>query len=192
MTSPSPVRIDPETEVVRKLTAQALAASQPSGIMLTLRCSKCGEPIAWVGRSAGLVLFVSTWAVEIETGVFDQNLDRKLTNREYESFANDTLGPVVDAVGPPMATTRADGVIAILALPPGSPDDYPALLVRCSDHGDKVLDRLAVLAMLRRGKDSWPVSLTSPLTAYVSAEVDWLNDPISHTSSETRRSTQIT
>lgn len=166
-----PVYIDPATDEVRRLTAAALAASHTDSREPTkIRCSKCGVFMGVLGSTERGPLFHSTWKTEPPLAgeviyVNESTGERRTLTRRHAIRFRDKISMVIE--GEPIGDDGRDGVIALLALPPGTPDDYPALLLRCPDHGDAVVDRIEALAVIRRpDSEPWRVGTSKPFTEY--------------------------
>lgn len=166
-----PVYIDPATDEVRRLTAAALVASPTDSREPTkIRCTKCGVFMGALVSTRRGPLFTSTWKTEPPlvgevVYVNESTGERRTLTRRGAIRFRDKTSVVVE--GEPLDDHGRDGVIALLALPPGTPDDYPALLLRCPDHGDVVVDRTDALAVIRRpDSEPWRVRTSKPFTEY--------------------------
>ncbi len=129
----STLRLEASDRLVRDRTLRALGDSATREPDLVVRCRACGATVARAGHTQHGPLFTSTWMVR-------------------DSDDHDVLagGELVSEYGR-WARERPESVIALIALPPDLKPDYPDLLVRCSTHGDAVLNRFEVLDHLRRG-----------------------------------------
>jgi hypothetical protein len=181
-----PVRLDPATEEVRRLTDRAMAASATVKPTLTVRCSQCHTAVGYAAMTSAGALFTSSWEVELPLGFDVIANGEKLNRRQAQRFRN-RREVVTARSGPPITETGTDGVVALLALPPGVAEDYPALLVRCKDHGDAVLSRVDVLAAVRDAKPSYRAVLSWPATAYTVPDSTWLTVGKVNRSREARR-----
>ena len=68
--------------------------------------------------------------------------------------------------GEPDRGYERHGTIALLELPLGTVQEYPALMVRCLKHGDAILARTEVLSALRSRRRQLRAEVSFPLTAY--------------------------
>lgn len=172
-----PLYLDPATDAVRRLTAASLAPGTAVEPRLDIRCVACGSKLGYVVKTAHHGLgFASTWRTELPLGFEVHVNGRKLSRGEAIKHER-TSTQVVRREGPPMDYTGRDGVIALLTLPPDMVQDYPALLVRCTEHGDAELDRLEVVERARDGGGVvWKVSVSMPFAdyAYHDDVADWL------------------
>lgn len=112
-------------------TLRAIEDSATRKPLLKVKCARCGAELAQVGITAHGPLFTSSWKVPIPAG--------------SEAKA---LGPPTKLSGPAPLRSEIHGALAVLALPPDLPAEYPDLLVRCARHGDAVLDRREALRRL--------------------------------------------
>jgi hypothetical protein len=147
-----PLRLEADDPAVLERTGRALEDSvsirRPP---LRLTCHQCGHELARVGDTAHGPLFVSSWEVPApEAHVYVVNGERLRPRAAHQFMEQHT--ELIEQAGPPMGTPFIHGVTALLALPAGMTPDYPDLLVRCNKHGDKVLDRIEVIAWLRAVK----------------------------------------
>lgn len=168
------VYLDPASAEVRRLIAESIQQTPPNPpTWLKVRCHDCGALVGRVVRTRHGPGFTSSWRVSVGSPI----------KGEVDP------GEVVHRSGPPIPSQLRDGVVALLALPPGVEPDYPALLVRCERHGDTVLDRTKVLAWLRARKREVKVDLAKPFTAYRyhDPEGSWLPRRRSVRASVTRR-----
>lgn len=153
-----PVKLDPATPEVQRLTRRALEASRAVPPSLIIRCADCGAKLAQAGYTPAGPLFTSSWVEAPELGITVYTAEGELDPFAAERWLRRHHGPE-GAHRPPV---DRDGTIALLTLPPGTADDFPDLVVRCNAHGDAVLDRVEVLAWLREKKRERKVNLTVP------------------------------
>lgn len=136
-----PLRLDPATAAGRRLTAAAIVASMASGNTeptLKIHCARCGSALGYADYTAAGPLFISSWEVERALD-FDVIVNGRTLSRREALRYRERKHPLVGQSGRPITETGRDGVFALLVLPPGIPEDFPDLLVRCADHGDAVL-----------------------------------------------------
>lgn len=146
-----PLRLEPLHPEVRALTRDAVIASRGREPRVTLQCETCEQPLARITLVPHGPLFTSWWETPVPRR------------------------------GPRPPTPEPHGVIALLALPFGVEDDHPDLLVRCAVHGDAVLDRTDLVALLRRHKTVvWHVHPTMPRRRYRPLAEDWMGDVVEH------------
>ncbi len=165
----SVLKLNPEGRDVWRLTWDALLDSNSRKHSLTVKCRErgCGNTLARAGTTKYGPLFVSWWTVELPLGYGETYVDgRKLSRREELRFRELFL-PIVKSSGAPIPDGRVDGTIALLALPPEMRQEYPALMVRCPDHGDATLERLDILDDLRSRRALRKVDPSYPLLDYV-------------------------
>jgi hypothetical protein len=158
------LRLEADDPRVIELTLRALAAArQKPTPALTFKCKRCGKKLAFAGQTEHGPLFVSTWMVPIMSGVVLNG--KHLTAREVRKESADNIV---------FERGRQDfeephGTLALFELPGGMAQDYPDLLVRCSKHGDAVLERETVLAFLCEAPNRAPtrqVEVTLPKLEY--------------------------
>lgn len=178
--------LDPMTTEVRRLTVAAVAASSKVTPTLTVRCSQCKGSVGHAAMTSAGPFFTSSWTVQDALG-FEVVVGGRTLNRRQAVRYRDQQLPVATSSGSPIANEHVDGLHALLALPPGVGDDYPALLVRCDKHGDAVLDRLELLAALRRDEPSFLAALSWPLTPYQAPDSTWLEGGRTQHQTETRK-----
>lgn len=144
------IRLEPDDPQVRALTIKAFRDCQGRDAPLTLHCDRprCWATLAMVGATQHGFLFTAWW-----------KFLRTLTDEEVvmDRFSTD-----VRVSGSPIDRYERESVIALLALPPDVPPDYPGLMVRCTTHGDKLLDRLDVFKWLRLKQSDMPVHVEMP------------------------------
>lgn len=123
----------------------ALQHDAAQGRVMQIRCSVCNALLGSAANTAHGPGFAATWTewepggVSVKVGTTElppRQAWRWLLN-EAESAEGDWKG--------------REGYFAPLAIPPELPQEYVPLLVRCHDHGDTIVDRLAVLRGLQRG-----------------------------------------
>jgi hypothetical protein len=166
---------------VWRLTLEACQAPRPE-LLLAVRCSR-GCLLAQCGTTAVGPLFISEWEVETDLPFkFRHDTLGDLSRRDAMRF-RDATWPVEERSGAPITHTERHGTIALLALPPDLPQQFPDLLVRCK-HGDAVLDRAEVLMWIRAGRVLRKVPTAMPRQAY--ARPRWEGSTNS-TSTEVRR-----
>lgn len=175
----------PEVWAYTRTLVEASADVKPS---LTVRCcDPCGALLAHAGVTSLGPLFTSSWKVDLVLP-FSIQVGRRVLNRgeavrwdkaERERTLETTSGPPMDHSG-------RDGLFAALAIPPGLPQTYTPLYVRCAKHGDAVLDRVVVIEALRGKAPVLKVSTGLPLQHVAPQRHDDLPGKVTH-SSETRR-----
>lgn len=135
---------DPEVLARTRRAIEESAHVKPFQIL----CAGCGSTVALVGSTASGPLFSSSWPVERPVDYVVRVDGVELPPRAARTWMQQQH-PLVARSGAPVDRPEVHGAVALLALPPDLPQDYPDLLVRCIDHGDEVLDRHAVLEWLR-------------------------------------------
>jgi hypothetical protein len=166
------IRLEADDPQVRALTVKAFADSAGRKPSLAIRCAKCGALLAHAGWTKFGPLFTSSWTVE----------SKKLTG---ETRQVDRMSTLIEQSGAPIGEEQ-HGVIALLAPPPALSQDHPDLLVRCSNHGDAVLDRQHVLTWLR-DKSIKKVSVKFPLVIYRDPDPLFAQEVAARTSSRVVR-----
>lgn len=153
--------LDPFTPEVCALTATALRESRGRSPSLTIRCRARSCVLAVVGYTPTGPLFTSSWHVAPAPHQRVSVNGDELRPRELRMW---NRGRLDSESGHPVDEPGRDGVVALLTVPAGVPEDYPPLLVRC-EHGDAVLDRLEVVEWLRTpGRRK--VTVSKPFHAY--------------------------
>jgi hypothetical protein len=160
------LQIWPTNERVLALTLDALADSNGGKPTTTFRCHSGGCRVGLAGLPPSArpwPLFTAAgWDVE-DPLPFELTIhDRPATRRESIAHDRETFELVS---GPPVSYTGRHGTIALLALPPEVPQEFPDLLVRCL-HGDAVLDRMEVISLLRRRVKVHKVRVSFPRRKY--------------------------
>jgi hypothetical protein len=183
------IRLQSPEPTVWARTLDALIASRLIKPALTVRCKQCHAQLARAGVTPLGPLFTSSWTVEVPTPfevfVDGQRLSRRAAIRHH---ANTT--EVAGQSGPAISDTEIHGTIALLALPPEMPQDYPPLMVSCARHGDALVGRSEVLADLRAGSRVLYVLVSLPRLEYDVGElraVDGAPAEQTSLSTETRR-----
>lgn len=141
------LRLEADDARVLALTRRAIEESvhvKP----VKIRCAGCHSTVALVGSTASGPLFISSWPAERPVGhvvrVDGVELPPPAARKWMQKHH-----PLVAQSGAPVDRPEVHGAIALLALPPALPQDYPDLLVRCDKHGDELLERHTVLEWLR-------------------------------------------
>lgn len=127
-----PLRLDADDEQVYALTVRANDDSRRRRPSVRFVCDQCGAKLGSAAHTAHGPLFTSSW--ETPPGAQDVTLRRLLSRLARTKPTGDSR-----------RGAQRDGVIALLALPPDVPQDYPDLMVRCAVHGDALLDRRDIL-----------------------------------------------
>jgi hypothetical protein len=142
---------------------------------LKMICQYCGALLARAGDTKYGPLFTSSWPSETELGISVTVNGRKLSRSEairHQQQQNELL----ERRGKPLHEPLLHGMTALLMLPAGLQQDYPDLLVRCDQrgdrrgHGDLVLDRMDVLGRLRDAvmkPQKRKVKVTRPFSEYL-------------------------
>lgn len=154
------LRLHPEDERAQALLLDALDEAHDQK-PVSIRCHKHCH-LASVGTTRHGPLLTSSWSVDTPSPVAVMDADRRMRPRQAKKWL-DAHAPVARQSGGD--EPEVHGVLALLALPPELPQDYPDLMVRCS-HGDAVLDRFEVVRWSREG---WApkVTVTPERRAYL-------------------------
>lgn len=161
-----PLRICVRDDVVWRATIAAVVASRDLAPAVTYRCRQCGAYLAGAAATSRGPLFVATWQVQVFSGHVLNG--RRLTEREYRKRF-----PPENERGRPMLEVP-ESTLALLQVPNHMRSEYPDLLVRCSRHGDAVLERSDVLGHLeRRSRTAVPVDVKPPFRAYAPPRDDF-------------------
>lgn len=169
------LRVQADDPDVLALTAQAVRESnRHRDIVLTVRCRHCRDKLAEVGRTPSGLLFASRIPQVTESNLSDG--ERFLTSAEVHKMA--ASPGTAKALAGGAGRDTPNGVIALLNLPKDMSRDYPDLIVRCRQHGDTVLDRVAVLeAVMKRRHPREPRELLAdggPVHRLPIADTSWL------------------
>lgn len=140
------LRLEVQSDEVWNLTLQAMACAHELGAKHTLeiRCAaggRCGQLLAVAGEVPGYgPLFTSRWMVPVQSPITYKgaSMSERRARRLLAQSDNVTV------TGEPLLEVPT-GAIGLIG---DGLDEYPDLLVRCPKHGDHLVDRGEVLAML--------------------------------------------
>ena len=132
-----------------------LQHAEAIGRILQIRCGQCNAKLGCAANTAHGPGFASSWA-DWNFDLGEVHIDgERLRGREALRYVLDGA----DEVSGDWGKTRY-GFFAALAIPTDLPQEYVPLLVRCTTHGDAVLNRDDVLGALRKGWRALSVAVT--------------------------------
>jgi hypothetical protein len=157
------LRIDVDDPEVLELLDQAVAR-KPLDPKPRIRifCDQCSRKMADVWSTQFGPLFLSHWELE-DRLMFDVRdaHGSQIPERQAIKVLTERENVTIESSN----TKDLHAVVALLDLPAELAQDYPDLLVRCSTHGDAVLDRMAI-ARWWAEKSRVSVSVNKPHRTY--------------------------
>lgn len=188
------LKLDVDNDALWATTLRTVQSTQQrKAPLVEIRCSGCGAVLGCLDKLPRGRLFASWWEVDASppsgwagTGAYVLRSDRPGERIPVEEHLQERVaaGAMRERqYGPPLAVS---GHVCFALIDDGLAE-YPALFVRCAQHGDMVLDRAEAIRRLDAAVKpaKWAVAPQFPRLAYVEPREDMLSEILSTTTTTT-------